>query len=111
MRNEEWLTAKNKDSLYVVSLILIAISLYISGNQDPALRDWDEGIVAGVARDIWRGFPDGNTWLYPTINNGQPYWNKPPLVHWLLAFSYSLFGVSEWSTRLFPAVISACCIP
>ena len=99
-----------KDSLYILGLFFIAIALYTSGIQNPALRDWDEGIVASVARDMWRGFPD-LTWLYPTIDNGQPYWNKPPLIHWLIAFSYSLFGVSEWSTRLFPALISAGCIP
>ncbi len=100
----------NKDSLYVLSLFIVAIALYTSGLQDPALRDWDEGIVAGVARDIWRGVRENN-WLYPTINNGQPYWNKPPLIHWLIAFSYSLFGVSEWSTRLFPALLSASSVP
>lgn len=111
MRNKEWLTAKRKENLYVVGLFLMAIALYTSGIQNLALRDWDEGIVAGVARDIWRGFPDSNTWLYPTINNGQPYWNKPPLIHWIITVSYSLFGISEGSTRIFPALISACCIP
>ena len=110
MRNGKWLITKGKDNLYVVGLFLMAIALYTFGIGELALRDWDEGIVASVAREIWRGFPD-NTWLYPTIDNGQPYWNKPPLIHWLIAGSYSLFGVSEWSTRLFPALISACCVP
>ena len=100
----------SKDTLCILGLSVLAIALYTSGIGDLALRDWDEGIVASVAREIWRGFPD-NTWLYPTIDNGQPYWNKPPLIHWLIACSYSLFGVSEWSTRLFPALISASCVP
>ena len=100
----------SEDTLYILGLLVLAIALYTLGIQDPALRDWDEGIVASVAREIWRGFPD-LTWLYPTIDNGQPYWNKPPLIHWSIAFSYSLFGVSECSTRLFPALISAACVP
>ena len=100
----------SEDTLYILGLLVLAIALYTLGIQNPALRDWDEGIVASVAREIWRGFPD-LTWLYPTIDNGQPYWNKPPLIHWSIAFSYSLFGVSEWSTRLFPALISAFCVP
>ena len=110
MRYKKWLTAKSKDNLSVIGLFIVAIALYTSGLGNLTLRDWDEGIVAGVARNIWRSFPD-NTWLYPTINNGQPYWNKPPLIHWLISFSYSLFGVSEWSTRLVPALLSACSVP
>ena len=99
------------DRFWVLGLLVAAIALYTFGIGDTALRDWDEGIVAGVARDIWQGFPHSDAWLYPTIDRGQPYWNKPPLVHWLVGFSYSLFGISEWSTRLFPALLSAGCVP
>ena len=101
----------NSDRLLIVGFLIAAIILYTSGLGDMSLRDWDEGIVAAVARNIWRGKPGSHTWLYPTINYGEPYWNKPPLIHWLIALSYSLFGVSEWSTRLFPAILSACSIP
>ncbi|MEZ6093589.1 MAG: glycosyltransferase family 39 protein [Pirellulaceae bacterium] len=31
---------------------------------------------------------------------GEPYWDKPPLTAWLMAASYQIFGVSEFSTRL-----------
>ncbi|NJR46814.1 MAG: glycosyltransferase family 39 protein [Hyellaceae cyanobacterium CSU_1_1] len=99
-----------RDSLWVICLLLAAVILYTSGLGDLPLRDWDEGIVAGVARNIWRAEPGSQTWLYPTIN-GDPYWNKPPLIHWLIALSYQLFGVSEWSTRLVPALLAACSVP
>jgi len=101
----------NKDNLYCLGLLIVAIALYTSNLGELPLRDWDEGIVAGVARNIWRAAPGEQTWLYPTINYDEPYWNKPPLVHWLIALSYSLFGVSEWSTRLFPAILSAFSVP
>ena len=104
------LKSVNQDKLLISSLFVAAIVLYTSGLGLP-LRDWDEGIVAGVARNIWRGSLDGYTWLYPTINYDDPYWNKPPLIHWLIAISYSLFGVSEWSARIVPAVLSASSIP
>jgi 4-amino-4-deoxy-L-arabinose transferase-like glycosyltransferase len=100
-----------RDGLWVIGLLLAAVILYTSGIGDLPLRDWDEGIVAEVARNIWRAEPGSNTWLYPTINYGEPYWNKPPLIHWLIALSYKLFGVSEWSTRLVPALLSACAVP
>lgn len=100
-----------KDNLYLIGFLIAGVVLYTSDLGDLPLRDWDEGIVAGVARNIWRGESGNLTWLYPTINYGEPYWNKPPLIHWLIALSYGLFGVSEWSTRIIPATLSACCVP
>ncbi|MEO0015150.1 MAG: hypothetical protein RLZZ535_3539, partial [Cyanobacteriota bacterium] len=100
-----------QESLWVICLLLAAVILYTSGLGNLPLRDWDEGIVAGVARNIWRAEPGSQTWLYPTINYGEPYWNKPPLIHWFIALSYRLFGISEWSTRLVPALLSACSVP
>ena len=101
----------NSDRLWFFSLLAAAVVLYTSGLGDLPLRDWDEGIVAGVARNIWRAEPNSLTWLYPTINYGDPYWNKPPLIHWAIAVTYRFFGVSEWSTRIVPALISACSVP
>ena len=75
------------------------------------LRDWDEAIVATIAREIWRAAPDSYTWLFPQNIDGSPYWNKPPLIHSLIALSYGCFGISEWSTRLPTAILSALSVP
>lgn len=101
----------SQDWLWVIYIFLAAVMLYTANLGDLPLRDWDEGIVAGVARNIWRSEPGSHTWLYPTINYGDPYWNKPPLIHWLIALSYKLFGVSEGTTRLVPALLSASSVP
>ncbi|MGL4881503.1 MAG: ArnT family glycosyltransferase, partial [Waterburya sp.] len=101
----------NRDNLYFLCFLIAAVVLYTFNLGELPLRDWDEGIVAGVARNIWRSSFDSLTWLYPTINYDQPYWNKPPLIHWFIAISYSLFGISEWSTRIVPALLSACSVP
>ncbi|MEM9510457.1 MAG: glycosyltransferase family 39 protein [Cyanobacteria bacterium P01_E01_bin.35] len=100
-----------QDNLYFVGLLIAAVILYTSGLGDLPLRDWDEGIVAGVARNIRQASPGSFTWLFPTINYGEPYWNKPPLIHALIAISYRLFGFSEWSTRIVPALLSATSVP
>ncbi len=91
--------------LLVTSLFLWLIFL---GNSP--LRDWDEGTVAQVAREIWRNPVDKMVWLYPTLG-GEPYHNKPPLIHWLIAVAYSLGGVNEWTTRLPSAVLTALGVP
>ena len=95
-------------------LFFAAIFLYTFNLGELPLRDWDEGIVATVAREIyranWSEQPFAPTWLYPQDIDG-PYWNKPPLIHSLIALSYQFFGVSEWSTRLIPSILSALCVP
>ncbi|GAB4538669.1 MAG: hypothetical protein Tsb0014_28440 [Pleurocapsa sp.] len=99
------------DRLWLLLLFIAAVILYTFNLGELPLRDWDEGTVAGVARNIWRGGLNSNVWLHPTINYDQPYWNKPPLIHWLIAISYSWFGISEWSSRIIPALLSAISVP
>ncbi|WP_309236466.1 glycosyltransferase family 39 protein [Microcoleus sp. FACHB-672] len=100
-------TDRRLEQLWVLGLFLAAVLLYGMNLGELPLRDWDEGIVAQVARDIWRG--DLN-WLYPTLA-GQPYFNKPPLVHLLIAIAYKFGGVSEWTTRWPPAMLCAMSVP
>ncbi|MDY7014185.1 MAG: glycosyltransferase family 39 protein [Cyanobacteriota bacterium] len=84
-----------------------AIALWTISLGNVPLRDWDEGSHAIVARELYR---TGN-WLYLTFF-GQPYFMKPPLGYWIVASSYHLFGsVSEFSTRLPVAFISAFGVP
>ena len=99
------------DRLWLLLLLTAAVILYTSNLGESPLRDWDEGTVAMVARNIWRGNESNDAWLYPTIGYDRPYWNKPPLVHWSIAICYQLFGISEWSSRIFPALLSAVSVP
>ena len=101
---------KYSEWLWLLGISLAAIILFSSDLGGVPLRDWDEGTVASVAREIYRAPFDSNNWLYPIIED-RPYLNKPPLIHWLIALSYSWFGVSEWSTRLTPAMLTALSVP
>lgn len=100
-----------KKHLGLLLLLLAAIFLYTFKLGELPLRDWDESIVATIAREIYRAKPSDLVWLYPQNLDGNPYWNKPPLVHNLIALSYQYFGVSDWSTRLIPALFGALCVP
>jgi 4-amino-4-deoxy-L-arabinose transferase-like glycosyltransferase len=102
---EKWI-----DWVWVTLLLLAAILLFTINLGELPLRDWDEGTVAQVAREIWRAPAGSMGWLYPTLG-GEPYYNKPPLVHLLIAWAYSLGGVHEWTTRLPGALLTAISVP
>ena len=99
-----------RDLVWLLVFAIAALVLYTSNLGNVPLRDWDEGIVANVSYQMYRAI-DYDTWLYPKNIGDVPYWNKPPLIHWLVAISYHLFGVSEWSSRLPGAILSACSVP
>lgn len=98
------------DRLWIVGLLLATVLLFSINLGGLPLRDWDEGTVAQVAREIWRSPAGSWHWLYPT-QGGEPYLNKPPLMHWLIALAYWVGGVNEWTTRLPGAMLSAISVP
>ncbi|MFB2937297.1 ArnT family glycosyltransferase [Aerosakkonemataceae cyanobacterium BLCC-F154] len=99
------------DRLWVIGLLIAALTLYLANLGGLPLRDWDEGIVAQVAREIALA-PEGSLrWLYPTLA-GDAYINKPPLVHILIATTYSITGIiNEWTTRLPGSILTALSVP
>lgn len=55
----------------------------------------DEAKNAQCAREMY----ESGNWLIPTFN-GQLRTDKPPLHYWVMATSFSFFGVGEWQARL-----------
>ncbi len=101
------LNDNSTDKLWMWAFLLAAVLIFGLNLGGVALRDWDEGIAAQVSREIWRG---KFNWLYPTIDS-VPYLNKPPLVHWLIGLCFAIGGVSEWTARLIPAMLTASSVP
>lgn len=98
------------DWIWFVLLLVAAVIVFTIDLGNLPLRDWDEGTVAQVAREIYRAPAGSLRWLFPTLG-GEPYHNKPPLIHILIAWCYSIGGVSEWTTRLPGAVLTALSVP
>jgi len=103
------------DPLWTMLFWLAALPLYLVNLGGPALRDWDEGTVAQVAREIVQSSiqsPAGfvQALLHPTMW-GQAYVNKPPLMHGLIAVLFQTFGESEWTARLPGAMLTALSVP
>ncbi len=59
----------------------------------------DEGRYAEIAREM----AASGDWVTPRLN-GLKYFEKPPLQYWLTAGAYRVFGVHEWTARLWPAL-------
>ncbi|MBO9998870.1 MAG: glycosyltransferase family 39 protein [Cyanobacteria bacterium SID2] len=84
-----------------VLTLIVAFGILTAGLGGYGLYEPHEGHFAGVAREmVLRG-----DWITPTLN-GAPYLNKPPLVYWSIATSYSLLGIHEFAARL-PLAIAA----
>jgi len=61
----------------------------------------DEGRYAGVAWEMMRS----GDWLVP-MQNGLPFFHKPPLFYWLTALSMGVFGVNVAAARLAPLLLA-----
>ena len=87
--------------LYPGLLTLTGLGLFFFRLGVPGLMDPDEGRYAEIAREMLVL----KDWLIPHLNL-VPYLEKPPLVYWLTALSFTIFGVNEWAARL-PAALAA----
>jgi 4-amino-4-deoxy-L-arabinose transferase-like glycosyltransferase len=66
------------------------------------LTDLDEGFYASVA---WAMRHSGD-WRTPTFL-GEPWFEKPPLLYWLMVGSMRVFGENEFALRLPSALMYA----
>lgn len=98
------------ERLLVIALFIAGLLLFTLNLGELPLRDWDEGTVAQVAREILEAPENSNRWLFPTLWE-QPYLNKPPLIHDLIALSYGWGGISEITARLPSALLMSVSVP
>src|SRR5262245_41293936 len=79
-----------------VLLVLLAAGLLFFGGMQSPLLEPEEAVYAEVPREMTAA----GSWIVP-LRLGRPYYEKPPLLYWLIEASYAAFGVHEWSARLF----------
>jgi len=82
-----------------ILLFIVFILFYFYALGHFPLLGPDEPRYAQIAREMYlRG-----DWITPTLG-GHLWFEKPSLLYWLMIASYKLFGISEWSARLGPAI-------
>ena len=80
----------------VLLVVALAAVLLAPGLGRAPFDDPGEGQHAEIARELVAG-----SWLTLRLN-GVRYFDKPPLLYWLTAASFSLFGFTEGAARLAP---------
>ncbi|MDF3884734.1 MULTISPECIES: glycosyltransferase family 39 protein [Cupriavidus] len=78
----------------------LAMVLWMSTLAIRPLYEPDEGRYAEVPREM---FVSGD-WVTPRLN-GVKFFDKPPLQYWATAGAYTLFGPSEWTARIWSALV------
>jgi 4-amino-4-deoxy-L-arabinose transferase-like glycosyltransferase len=86
---------------FLLGLALVGLVLFFYRLGVPGLMDPDEGRYAEIAREFFVL----RDWLIPHLNL-LPYLEKPPLVCWLTALGFKVFGYTEAAARL-PSAVSA----
>ena len=89
-RRERWLYG---------GLAALVVLVFLAVLPNRPLFNPDEGRYAEIPREML----SGGDWVIPHLN-GLDYIEKPPLQYWATALLYRIFGVSEFSARLYTAL-------
>jgi len=85
-----------------VIVLLVASAVYLGCIvSPPSLMDDVDAVQAQIARNMLTS----GDWVTARLD-GVPYLEKAPLIYWLIAICYKIFGVYDWVARL-PVALSA----
>jgi len=85
-------------------LFALAILVYIATTGILPLVGRDEPRYVQIGREML----NSGDWITPRLG-GFTWFEKPVLLYWMVAASFSIFGVSEWAARLGPALCGLGC--
>ena len=91
---------KDAEHPYLLAIVTLGVTVFLSKLWQGDMRG-DSLFYAEVAKEILKT----GDWL--TMHFAyKPYFNKPPLLFWLTALNYKLFGVNCFSARLWSPLIA-----
>jgi len=80
--------------------VLLAFVVFLLTSVGRPIIDADEGVYAHVPQQML----ERGDWLTPYVD-GIRSLDKPPLLYWLIALCYSVFGVGAFAARI-PAILA-----
>ena len=100
--------ASNGKLPYLLVVLLVSGVVYLGGVvSPPALLDDVDAVQALIARNM----VTSGDWVTAHLDK-VVYLEKGPLLYWLVAISYKVFGITDWAARI-PVALSAialCCV-
>jgi 4-amino-4-deoxy-L-arabinose transferase-like glycosyltransferase len=89
--------AGSRGNLYVyLAVALVAAAIYLGCIlSPPSLMDDVDAVQAQIARNMLTS----GDWVTARLD-GVVYLEKSPLIYWLIAISYKIFGVFDWAARI-----------
>jgi 4-amino-4-deoxy-L-arabinose transferase-like glycosyltransferase len=98
---DEAMDGRKHFSLYL-AVILIAAAIYVGCIlSPPSLMDDVDAVQAQIARNML----SSGDWVTARLD-GIIYLEKSPLIYWLIAISYRIFGAFDWAARI-PVALSS----
>ena len=96
-----FISAARRNQVFISLIVLVWAVIYLGCLFQPPLMDDADTVHAEAAREM----VEHNDWVTLKINgnanqDGFRYLEKAPLMYWLVAASYKVFGVHDWSARL-----------
>jgi 4-amino-4-deoxy-L-arabinose transferase-like glycosyltransferase len=95
-------TLKNDDLKYILLLAALAVVMLFWHLGGLPFVGPDEPRYAEVAREMYLS----GDWITPRLG-GITWFEKPPLLYWMAALGFQLFGVSEFAARFGTALTGA----
>jgi 4-amino-4-deoxy-L-arabinose transferase-like glycosyltransferase len=88
-------------NVYLI-VLLVTAAIYIGCLiSPPSLMDDVDAVQAQIAHNM---ITSGD-WVTPHLD-GVPYLEKSPLIYWMVAICFEVFGVHDWAARIPVAVFS-----
>jgi 4-amino-4-deoxy-L-arabinose transferase-like glycosyltransferase len=91
---EGFITSQNW-RVYLTVLLVSAIIYLGCIVSPPSLMDDVDAIQAQIARNMLKS----GDWVTARLD-GVAYLEKAPLVYWIIAISYKIFGIHDWAARI-----------
>lgn len=107
LNDSNLLTQKNNKYYWIFSiswLLIICLVSFIWHLGSTGLVDETEPLFAEASKQMVLT----GDYITPYFN-GETRFDKPPLIYWLMAIFYNLFGINEWAVRL-PSALASCAL-